>query len=80
MEILIDGQVIPNAGVSTSFVGTPAPLAWDSNVLMEIVLSNTSFNSLTDNTDLSVFVTVNSEEVAGITSSASFNNEVRLNG
>jgi hypothetical protein len=43
-------------------------------------LSNTSFNSLTDNTDLSVFVTVNSEEVAGITSSASFNNEVRLNG
>ena len=80
MEILIDGQVIPNTGVSTSFVGTPAPLAWDSNVLMEIVLSNTSFNSLTDNTDLSVFVTVNSEEVAGITSSASFNNEVRLNG
>ena len=80
MEILIDGQVIPSLGVSTTFVGSPTPSSWDSMVLIEIVLSNNSFDLLNNDADVSIFVTVNSEEVAGVSGSASFNSEVRLNG
>jgi hypothetical protein len=61
-------------------LGTPTPTAWNPNVLLEVAVSNNTFNAYADNTDISVFVTVTSEYVSGLTSSASFNQEVRING
>jgi len=48
--------------------------------LLEVAVSNNTFNAYADNTDISVFVTVTSEYVSGLTASASFNQEVRING
>ena len=79
-QVLVDGLAIPNTAVSISFVGTPTPTEWNPNVLIEVAVTNTSFNSYTDNTDISLFVTATSEVVSGVSSSASFNQEVRLNG
>lgn len=80
MQVLIDGFAVSASGVSTSILGTPTPTVWNPNVLLEVAVSNNSFNSYADNTDISVFVTVTSEYVSGLTSSASFNQEVRING
>lgn len=80
MQVLIDGLSVPAVGVTTSFLGTPTPTVWNPNVLLEVTVSNNTFNSYTDNTDISIFVTVASEFVSGISSSASFNQEVRING
>ena len=80
MQVLIDGLSVPAVGVTASFLGTPTPTVWDPNVLLEVTVSNNTFNSYTDNTDISISVTVASEFVSGISSSASFNQEVRING
>ena len=80
MQVLIDGLSVPATGVTTSFLGTPTPTVWNPNVLLEVAVSNNSFNAYADNTDISVFVTVTSEYVSGLTASASFNQEVRING
>lgn len=80
MQVLIDGLSVPTTGVSTTLLGTPTPTVWNPNVLLEVAVSNNTFNSYADNTDISVFVTVTSEYVSGLTSSASFNQEVRING
>ena len=78
MEILIDGLIIPSSGVATTILGGGTD--WNPNVLLQIELSNTTFNSYSDNDDISVFITASSESVSGMTGSASFGLEVRLNG
>ncbi|MCH1422622.1 MAG: hypothetical protein L7U62_03910 [Candidatus Poseidoniaceae archaeon] len=80
MEVLIDGLSIASTSITTSLMGTPTPTEWNPNGLLEISVSDNAFNSYVDDTDISIFVTARSEPVAGFTSSASFAEEVRLNG
>ena len=78
IEILIDGAIIPSSGVTTTVVGGGTD--WNPDGLLSIVLSDTAFNTYSDNDDISIFLTATSESVSGMTGGASFGLEVRLNG
>ena len=78
IEILIDGAIIPSSGVTTTVVGGGTD--WNPDGLLSIVLSDTAFNTYSDNDDISIFLTAMSESVSGMTGGASFGLEVRLNG
>ena len=76
MEVLIDGLSISSSEVTTSFVGSATD--WNPNVMLEVEVSNLSFNSYNDGDDISIFTTVVSDSVSGMSASASFGVEVRL--
>ncbi|MBT7064429.1 MAG: hypothetical protein HN923_07025 [Euryarchaeota archaeon] len=76
MEVLIDGLSISSSEVTTSFVGSATD--WNPNVMVEVEVSTSSFNSYNDGDDISIFTTVVSDSVSGMSASASFGVEVRL--
>jgi archaellum component FlaG (FlaF/FlaG flagellin family) len=76
MEVLIDGLSISSSEVTTSFVGSATD--WHPNVMVEVEVSNSSFSSYNDGDDISIFTTVVSDSVSGMSASASFGVEVRL--
>jgi len=76
MEVLIDGLSISSSEVTTSFVGSATD--WNPNVMVEVEVSNSSFSSYNDGDDISIFTTVVSDSVSGMSASASFGVEVRL--
>ena len=76
MEVLIDGSVVSSSEISTSFVGSATD--WNPNVMVEVEVSNLTFNSYNDGDDISIFATVTSDTISGMSASANFGLEVRL--
>tara|TARA_B100001142_G_scaffold327823_1_gene386403 strand:- start:688 stop:1185 length:498 start_codon:yes stop_codon:yes gene_type:complete len=76
MEVLIDGSVVSSSEISTSFVGSATD--WNPNVMVEVEVSKLAFNSYNDGDDISIFATVTSDTISGMSASANFGLEVRL--
>jgi hypothetical protein len=77
LAVLIDGVNLNAASISTTYVPF-ASANWAPNVLLRVILADASFNGFTDNTEVSIYASVRSVSVTGITMSASMNEEVRL--
>jgi archaellum component FlaG (FlaF/FlaG flagellin family) len=75
LAVLVNGVTV--GIIDTDFV--PASAAWNPNVLLEVTVSDTSFDTFGDEESITIYATVRSVEVSGISMSTSMTEEVQLN-
>ena len=77
LAVLINGESLDFLPISLDFVPLTST-TWAPNTLLKVMFEDPSFNTLADNTEISLFATARSIEVSGISMSENFNEEVRL--
>jgi len=77
LSVLVNGVSINTGSITTSYVPVVSP-NWAPNVLLQVTIRDASFNLFTDDTEVSLYASVRSVDVTGISKSASMSEEVRL--